>query len=84
MILSVCLVGQTLAAFAAPIGINRLLKSVIIIYGSDFLFIVVSVTLKPAVRIPLFSHGSGSFGFLLGQSSGIYSSSGISSLQRGH
>jgi hypothetical protein len=36
VILSVCLIAQTLAAFAAPIGINRLLKSVIIIYGSDY------------------------------------------------
>ena len=29
MILSVCLIGQTFAVFAAPIGINRLLKLVI-------------------------------------------------------
>jgi hypothetical protein len=84
MILSVCLIGQTLAAFAAPIGINRLLKSVIIICGSDFLFIIFSVTWKPGVQIPLFGHGSGSFASLLGQSSEIYPSRGISSLQRGH
>ena len=84
MILSVCLIGQTLAVFAAPIGINRLLKSVVIIYGSDFLFIIFLVTWKPAVQILLFGHGSGSFGSLWGQSSEIYASSGISSLQRGH
>ena len=84
MILSVCLVGQALAVFAAPIGINRLLKLVIIICGSDFLFIIFPVTWKPAVQIPLFGHGSGSFGFFWGQSSEIYASSGISSLQRGH
>ena len=84
MILAVCLIGQTLAEFAAPIGINRLLKSVIIICGSDFLFIIVSVIWKPAVQIHLFNHGSGSFVSLLGQASEIYVSSGISSLQRGH
>ena len=84
MILSLCLIGQTVAVFAAPIGINRLLKSVVIICGSDFLFIFVSVTWKPAVPIPLFIHGSGSCGSLLGQLSEIYASSGISSLQRGH
>jgi hypothetical protein len=61
MVLSVCLIGQTLAVFAAPIGINRILKSVIIICGSDFLFSIVSVTWKPGVQIPLFSHGSGFF-----------------------
>ena len=81
MILSVCLIGQILAAFAGPIGINRLLKSVItIICGSDFLFNIVSVTWKPAVQKPLFSHGSGSFGSLLGQSSGLCAISGISLL----
>ena len=78
MILTVCLIGQTLAVFAAPIGINRILKSVIIICGSDLLFIIVSVTWKAVAKIPLFSHGSGSFGSLLGQSSEIYASSGIS------
>ena len=83
MILSACLIGQTLAVFAAPIGINRLLKSVIIICGSDFLFIIVSVTWKPAVQIPLFSHGSGSSGSLLGQLSGTYPINGISLLYRG-
>ena len=70
-ILAVCLLGQTLADFAAPIGINRLLKSVIIISGGDFLFIIVSVTWKPGVQIPLSSHGSGSCGSLLGQSSRV-------------
>ena len=84
MILSVCLIGQVLAVFAAPIGINRLLKSVIMIRRSDFLFIIVSVTWKPAVQIPLFSHGSGSSGSLLDQLSRMYAINGISLLYRGH
>ena len=84
VILSLCLIGQTLAVFAAPIGINRLLKSAIIIFVQDFLFTIVSVTWKPAVQIPLFGHGSGSFGSSLDRSSEIYASSGISLLQRGH
>ena len=40
IIITVSLIGDSLAVFVAPIGINRLLKSVIIIYGSDFLFII--------------------------------------------
>ena len=84
MILSACLIGQTFAVFAAPIGINRLLKSVVITCRNDFLFIIFLVTWKPAVQILLFGHGSGSFGSFWGQSSEIYASSGISSLQRGH
>ena len=84
MILSACLIGQTLAAFTSPIGINRLLKSVIIICKSNFLFIIVLVIWKPVVHMPLFSPGSGSFVSSLGQLSEIYASSGISSLQRGH
>jgi hypothetical protein len=40
MILSVCLIGQTTGSFAAPIGINRLLKSAVIIYANDCLFII--------------------------------------------
>ena len=40
MILSVCLIGHGLAGFASPIGINRLLKSVVIIYGKDCLFLL--------------------------------------------
>ena len=36
-ILSVCLIGLSLAAFASPIGIYRLLKSVVRVCGCDFL-----------------------------------------------
>ena len=84
MILAVCLIGQTFAVFAAPIGINRLLKSVVIIRGSDVLFNILLVIWKPAVQIPLFGRGSGSFGSFWGQLLEIYASSGISSLQPGH
>ena len=83
-ILSVCLIAQTLAVFAAPVGINRLLQSVVIIFGSASIFINFSVTWKLAVQIPLFGHGSGSFGSYWGQQSEIYASSGIPSLHRGH
>ena len=40
IILSVCLIGHGLAGFASPIGINRLLKSVVIIYGKDCIFLL--------------------------------------------
>ena len=80
MILSVCLIGQTFAAFASPIGINRLLKSVFYNLWKRLLILIASVTWKPAVRIPLSVHGSGSSGSLLGQSSEIYASSGTTSL----
>ena len=83
IILSMCLIGQTFAVFAAPIGINRLLRSVIIICGSCLQFIIFSVTWNPAVQIPLFGHGSGLSGSLLGQLSGMYAINGISLLYRG-
>ena len=44
---------------------------------SDFLFIIVSVTWKPAVQIRLFGHDSRYCGSLLGQLSKFYASSGI-------
>ena len=84
MILSACLIVQNLAAFAAPISINRLLKSVIIFCGSDFLIIIVTVIWKPVVQIPLSSLGSGSFVSSLGQSSEIYAPSGIFLFLQGH
>ena len=83
IVISVCLIAQTLAGFAAPVGINRLLRSVIINVEKRFLFIILSVTWKPVVQIPLFGHGSGSSGSLLGQYSGMYATNGICLLYRG-
>ena len=83
MIITVSLIGDSFAVFAAPIGINRLLKSVIIICGSEFLFFIFLVTWKPAVQIPLFGHGSGLSVSLLGRLSRMYAVNGISLWYRG-
>ena len=42
MILSACLAGQTIANFAAPIGLNRLLKSVIMACANDWLLFIIA------------------------------------------